>query len=936
MEKTSLVKKCKVSQQEYLDILLNKYDFKYKNILNEFLKSIYNFNFVVSMKKGYICDFRRERKINLNLSEIKKNTITVEKIYKVYPHCNYYSELGCYENTESFYVKNINSFVVSHFLEFGFYNPYFYELQELYKKYPKYLSLNEKGEIIISKLKEVLYMEENNSEKTKVEKEIEKKLTKATEKMMKIIEEKLLNSEKIRADIEPYDEKILQDPNRGHWDLWMDDNENNENYVIELDKEFVARDPKCDINENGVIAIDFGTKSTVVVYQNDSDKTLPMRIGDGNIGNINNFQKFENPTIMHFVNLKEFLKEYNSKKGRPETHWENLTISHTALDQLLNSKSDEYYEYLFKLKQWAGQRKKQFRIKSHDGESRILPSFLDLKEGGFDPIEIYAYYIGLYINNMRKGHGIFLNYYLSFPVTYEYKIRKGIIESFEKGLKKSLPERVLNDDEVMKRFKINGEISEPTAYAVCALQEYGFDPSGDEKVFYGIFDFGGGTTDFDFGIWKESKKSRYDYTIETFGAGGDEYLGGENILEIIAFEIFKKNQDFMKKNGFTFNLAPKCTEFLGSDALLADSQEAEKNMNNLIEKIRPYWENNNIDSELSELKIKIEKNVNINKEELKKELEEIEKLEDKEQKIKELQKIAEKNKINIDTLEIVLDLFNKNGEMQIGQKIYFSRKEIKLIIENLIKNGINNFMSSFLLAYHQNKDLEKIKNLNILLAGNSSKSPIVEKLFRERIAIEEEKIKKENKNLENVEGIIKLYPPLGTEKAYEIMGKENKETIDKYEEPTCKTGVAFGLIQCRKGGKIECINKNRYDGEEIFKYYIGKVSKKKFIPFNKKITDNGVKVMGKPNLNEWYEFIEADENEFDIYYTTLPECISGEMVVAGNAAVKRLHCEISEDEVNENYKVYIRATTTHTIEYVVSKEPDVEKGKISKTYIKEL
>ena len=269
---------------------------------------------------------------------------------------------------------------------------------------------------------------------------------------------------------------------------------------------------------------------------------------------------------------------------------------------------------------------------------------------------------------MRKGHGIFLNYYLSFPVTYEYKIRKGIIESFEKGLKKSLPERVLNDDEVMKKnLGLIGEISEPTAYAVCALQEYGFDPSGDEKVFYGIFDFGGGTTDFDFGIWKESKKNRYDYTIETFGAGGDEYLGGENILEIIAFEIFKENQNFMKENGFTFNLAPKCTEFLGSDALLVDSQEAEKNMNNLIEKIRPYWENNNINSELNELKRKIKENINVNEQEL----EEIEKIKDEEQKIEELQKIAEKNKINIDNIEIVLDLFNKNGEMQIGQKNIF-------------------------------------------------------------------------------------------------------------------------------------------------------------------------------------------------------------------------------------------------------------------------
>lgn len=46
----------------------------------------------------------------------------------------------------------------------------------------------------------------------------------------------------------------------------------------------------------------------------------------------------------------------------------------------------------------------------------------------------------------------------------------------------------------------------------------------------------------------------------------------------------------MREKGYTFKLAPKCNEFIGSDALLADSQEAEKNMHNLMEVLRPYWE----------------------------------------------------------------------------------------------------------------------------------------------------------------------------------------------------------------------------------------------------------------------------------------------------------------------------------------------------------
>ena len=59
------------------------------------------------------------------------------------------------------------------------------------------------------------------------------------------------------------------------------------------------------------------------------------------------------------------------------------------------------------------------------------------------------------------------------------------------------------------------------------------EPEEDEKIFYGIFDFGGGTTDFDFGIWRqptEDEEDDFDYVIEHFGASGDRTLGGENLL----------------------------------------------------------------------------------------------------------------------------------------------------------------------------------------------------------------------------------------------------------------------------------------------------------------------------------------------------------------------------------------------------------------------
>ena len=762
--------------------------------------------------------------------------------------------------------------------------------------------------------------------------------------------EELLNCEKIRADIDPYEERLLTDPNRGHWDLWLDNDENQ--YTIEVAENMVARNPVCDINENGVIAIDFGTKSTIVVYQSNIEHSLPMGIGDGNLSKAPSAKRYENPTVMHFVDLETFLTDYTSRAGRPKTKWQDLTISHTAMDQFSNSKSEEYYEYLHQIKQWAGQREKQFRIQSHNGDTYVLPAFLDVDENSWNPIEIYAYYIGLYINNMRKGHGVFLDYYLSFPVTYEIKIREKIVRSFEKGLKKSLPATIVNNPEIMKRFHVNGEISEPAAYAVCALQEYGFEPEDDEEIFYGIFDFGGGTTDFDFGLWKQSSKRRYDYTIENFGADGDEYLGGENLLEMLAFEVFKANQDLMREKGFTFTLAPKCTEFLGSDSLLADSQEAEKNMYNLMEKIRPYWEvdeanNDNEESaedEISELVSLINDNIVEHPREtaIIKELDTIisnqkTMQEDKHIVLGYLSDLIERYGIefddeNDDEIKFVVTLFDKEGKDHPNEKLSFSRSMLVQIIEDRIREGVNNFFSALLLSY-QNEKVKKPTTVNILLAGNSCKSPVVKRMFEEAIAEQERQIKERYNIKDDIESLFELFPPLGTEEAYRKM--ESRGLVsgrNDFEKPTGKTGVAFGLIQCRAGGAIERISNVGIEDEIPFQYFIGWRTKKKFDLFkdDSKLT----KYRGKPDYNEWYKFIEADDFIFDLYYTTLPECVSGELMVDGNAAVKRLRCEI--DVVDENAFVYIRAVDPHTIEYVVAKDSNVESTKLGGIVRKEL
>jgi hypothetical protein len=86
----------------------------------------------------------------------------------------------------------------------------------------------------------------------------------------------LIKEDTVRADLTPYNQKMLEDIEQGHWSLWdMENQKRDDSITVTLDKNLVARDPAMDIND-GVVGIDFGTKSTVVVYQKDNVNIHPM------------------------------------------------------------------------------------------------------------------------------------------------------------------------------------------------------------------------------------------------------------------------------------------------------------------------------------------------------------------------------------------------------------------------------------------------------------------------------------------------------------------------------------------------------------------------------------------------------------------------------------------------------------------------------------
>lgn len=682
----------------------------------------------------------------------------------------------------------------------------------------------------------------------------------------------ILRRDFVRANITPYDPMMLEDPNRGSWELWDAGNMPG-CCTVSVPKTFYARDPRKDIQQGGVVGIDFGTKSTVVVYRDQSGVIQPMRIGMGEFDRALRQSDYENPTVMQFLDIEAFETAYRGGSGRPLTSWENLTVSHTAFNAWKDSeKSNDFFSFFGELKQWAGSPNRQVRIRDPKGYEISLPPYSTLEEGDFDPIERYAYYVGLYINNMHTGR-IYLEYLLSFPVTYSQKVRARLLSSFRSGLQRSLPQAVLSDPACMRQFRVEQGAGEPAAYAVCALQEYRIVPKPEESILYGVFDFGGGTTDFDFGIWRRAagaKERRYNYVIQHFGGSGDPYLGGENLLELLAFETFKDNRDALLAEKITFALPPQCRRFPGSEALIHNSQEAHSNLRKLMEALRPLWERH--------------------------------------------EGYAEIYKDNA----LKLQLFRQDGRPVDGFQLQVDTDKLETLIRTQIEKCVKEFFDALLSiftggVYESVRTARTHGQIHLFLAGNSSKSEILKEVFNEAIQSYNEKY---NDILEQ-DGIVpdadnsehfKLFFPLGTpESDKQLQGLGVTEEPDA-ARPNGKTGVAYGLVQCRKGSKIKAVSEKPETEEIRFRYWVGDDADGQFAPILSRETE----------YQQWVEYIDAGVDRFEFYYTASP---SAERNLPTSETLNA-HLQIPEESVNEDWMVYLRAVSPDTLEYVVAESQE--------------
>lgn len=553
--------------------------------------------------------------------------------------------------------------------------------------------------------------------------------------------------------------------------------------------------------------------------------------------------QFENPTVLHFDNLASLLAAWRDLPYRPGISWQDAQCSHEA-----RHNSSDVHNIFAGIKTWARGKPEDEPIPMadrHGNEIEIkVPPLADgsgeLVTGPdypLNPIELYAFFLGLHLNNqIIDGGRIFTEYYMTFPVKFERATRERILAGFRRGLLRSLPPSLIyGAGWDPASFIVEERANEPAAYAAAVLplldlneaealsgqqepqprddiiellRPIYLEPTEQGEAF-GVFDFGGGTTDFAIGLYRlptdqEAEEEGWEKVVEILDTSGDRDLGGEHLLDELAFAVVRANMDRLLDPLIPFARPQNAPHITGGEELFGKSIIARGNTAILRELLRPLWEKGQLDSQGM-------------------------------------------------TGQIEATFKTRAGQEAGNVVLNIDEESLKSLLAERIKSGVDDFFATFAQTFKLND--KRPKTFHIILAGNSCKSPLVMECFRD-------KAKGILNNAAAGDGgdIIYIHPP------------RLPDAADP-ERVTLKTGVAIGLLQTLDGEPCGIVTRHIQDSETPFPYYVGPLAQDRLEPVLQRNAPYGV----------WQDFSKVFRHGKTRYlYSLSPQAIEGQALRGKN------------------------------------------------------
>lgn len=598
------------------------------------------------------------------------------------------------------------------------------------------------------------------------------------------------------------------------------------------------------LDEHGVVSIDFGTSSTCAAVKGTGIPELITLSGEGKRSAKDGDNQYENPTNLMIYNWEEFYRQWEAankscpflvtKSDEIDDGEADYDSGYTVDDILKDINSDDRGQRrvratiteLKTIPAMTEEKRNQVKIRPlNDINAKVIyvtDTFTAQDESTLDPIAFYGYLLSRAINNPVRQK-IYRDYYVTFPVKFKKEVREKICDSLSYGIRRGLPYPIANateDDEPFVRVIMDYEESVACVGAVVANQLVINDSSPEAKPF-AIFDLGGGTLDTSYGIFRRAEgeeRGAAAYTIQIFGCGGNERVGGEKLIHQLAYKIYLDNREEIENNQIPFVLPMGEKYPQGFEGLLTDFGDEISNGNvstlkeNLARILFQCADPEGVDNRMTDLFGK---------------------------------EVAQ------DATHCRITLRDKsNCEVDLTLEI----KDVEDFLHDKINGIVDDFKADMDTTCSTEKVREALQaagidgynpeNFSIFLGGNASKQHYVEELMREH------------------------FPQNRIERIKRVSTEQDEENLSDRYKLNSKTAVAFGQL------KLEdyFVDKSTYQTGE---------GERAPFPFNVGYKDPGsgqfVTVLEKNNNSlEWSRanLIGIRDNKTNLLFTSDPKCDS--------------------------------------------------------------
>jgi len=368
--------------------------------------------------------------------------------------------------------------------------------------------------------------------------------------------------------------------------------------------EVKKRDPRLDELREWV-GIDIGASTTVVALR--GERGLPEIVRIGSTTPVTLPSDNETPTEIAFENLARTVKAWRDRVILPITRWGDVLVGHAAKQNRQRPGPDQLQRIASSvvavpLLRERIERHEPYRFRGqNDSETNEMlrkpaPPIIDEDGIGshdpFDPMELYAYYVGLTVNHRHRG--VHLRYSITMPTGWSPERRQSVLIAFRRGLYRSLPAGLVEYHDT-ERLEVLDAGPATIPFSVQAFRT--FNIKGEQSTVFATIDAGASETGLLFGILRPPKQEErslgYDRMIEHLEPQSLSWLGGERLLHRIAYRCYQSNGATVRESRILFERPMEEPLFEEGSDLLVTTPEARANASVFKDALRPILEGTN-------------------------------------------------------------------------------------------------------------------------------------------------------------------------------------------------------------------------------------------------------------------------------------------------------------------------------------------------------